>query len=286
MDAVLLLTVAEHMVLLLAFAAVTIATVRIPGLDESSGLVASRKHPGLFWTMNDDSSPVLFAFDRKGALKARIRVPTAKNQDWEGLSLGPGPVPGRSYIYVGDIGDNDARRKFITVYRIEEPDLKSETKPPTVFRFTYPDGPRDAEALMVHPRTGDLYIVSKVNGKAGVYKAKAPLDSVRLEKIAELDLPNGSFLTRFVGRITGGDISPDGKRVVLCDYDGGLEAVVPAKGNFDAIWTGSWREVDLGRRQQGEGVAYRHDGKAIVANSEGIEFPLNEVHVSDAVSVR
>jgi hypothetical protein len=274
------------MILAFALVAAIIAIVRIPGLEESSGLAASLKHPGVFWTMNDDSGPFLYAFDRKGGLKARIRVPNATNQDWEGLSLGPGPVADRSYLYIGDIGDNSRKRKFITVYRIEEPDLKSQAKPATIFRFTYPDGPHDAEALMVHPKTGDLYIVIKTNDKAGVYKAKAPLGSVRLEKIATLDLPEGSFLTRFVGRITGGDISPDGKRVVLCDYDGGLEAIVPANGSFDAVWKGPWRELDLGRRQQGEGVAYRHDGKAILATSEGPEFPLTEVHVSDLPTVR
>jgi hypothetical protein len=275
------------MIFLIAFVTAIIATVRIPGLDESSALVASRRHPGVFWTMNDDSGPILFAFDRKGKLRARIHVPNAKNQDWEGLSLGPGPSAERSYLYIGDIGDNFKRRKFIMVYRIEEPEaLKEGARTAVAFRFTYPDGPHDAEALLVHPGTGDLYIVTKTNGNAGVYKSKAPLHPGRLEKIAELSLPPGSFLTKIVGRITGGDIAPDGKRVILCDYDVGLEAVAHEGESFDEVWKRPWREVDLGRRQQGEGVAYRHDGKAILATSEGAEFPLTEVHVFRSGAVR
>lgn len=264
----------------LAFQAAIIATVRIAGLEESSGLAASQRHPGVFWTMNDDSGPILYAFDRKGVSKARVRVTNAENRDWEGLSPGPGPIAGRSYLYIGDIGDNLHRRKSIVIYRIQEPNLQDRTAVATSFRFSYPDGAHDAEALLVHPKSGNLYIVTKANEKTTVYGAKAPLASGRLRKIAELELPPGSFLTRFVGRITGGDISPDGRRVILCDYDGGLEAVAPAKGDFDDVWKGPWKEVDLGRRQQGEGVSYRHDGKTILATSEGAEFPLIEVHVS------
>jgi hypothetical protein len=41
-------------------------------------------------------------------------------RDCEDIAVGPGPVKGKSYVYDGDIGDNDSKRKYITVYRIEE----------------------------------------------------------------------------------------------------------------------------------------------------------------------
>lgn len=273
------------MILLLA---AVIATVRIAGLNESSGLAASRENPGVFWTMNDGSEPILYAFDRTGKQRGRVRVTGAKAYDWEGLALGPGPICGRPYLYIGDIGDNRGKRKSITVYRIREPKLTDKvSERAEQLEFTYPDGPHDAEALLIHPQTGDLYIVIKTKEKvSAVYKTKAPLRSGRLSHISNVDLPDGSFLTMLVGRITDGSISPDGKRVVLCDYVRGWEALVPAKGGFDAVWKSRWRAVDLDARAQGEGIAYRHDSRAILATSEGAEFPLIEVNVSSGASVR
>jgi hypothetical protein len=270
-----------------------IASVRIAGLDESSGLAPSRRFPGVFWTMNDGSSPYLYAFDRKGSLKGRIEVKGPRLVDLEALSTGPGPENGEPYLYAGDTGDNLRRRNSITVYRLREPELtvNGVSTGLEAFHFTYPDGRHDAEALMVHPGTGDLYIVSKARVDdpiTRVYKATAPLAServTRLQHIAAVEFPGESVWSLLVGRVTGGDISPDGNRVVLCDYIRGWEAEAPP-GNFDAVWRAKWRPIDLGDRKQGEAVAYRHDGKTILATSEGDEFPLIEVNASPSTIVR
>lgn len=270
---------------ILAAAALTLATINIPGLDESSGLVASHSHPGIFWTMNDGSGPYLYAFDRSGKQRARVRVPNATAYDWEDLALARDPH-GKWNIYIGDIGDNSRKRKSIVVYRIKEPTLGATLSGPAdVFRFRYPDGPHDAEALLVHPRSGDLYIVTKAKGldsKTGVYKAASPLSTRKttvLFHVADIPLPGGSILSMLAGRVTGGSISPDGKRVIVCDYERGWEAVV-AGSKFDAVWTSEWMPLDLGSRSQGEAVAYRHDGKAVLATSEGSHFPLNETRLT------
>ena len=63
------------------------------------------------------------------------------------------------------------------------------------------------------------------------------------------------------GFLTGGDISPDGKRVILCDYFGAYEIVLPEKAkNFDEIWKEKPLIVELGEREQGEAVGYSADG--------------------------
>jgi hypothetical protein len=257
-----------------------IARVEVPGLKESSGVAASLNHPGVFWSHNDSGDRArLYAFDRSGQSLGRFSVQGATARDWEAISMGPD-----SHLYIGDIGDNRSSRKFVTVYRVREPDPGSKkqiTAPAQAFRFTYPDRPHDAEALMVHPRTGDLYIVSKARGedsKTLVFKASAPLKSGKLRLIAELDLPNTSVFTLLLGRVTGGDISPDGTRAVVCDYFKAWEAELPRGAKtFDAIWKAEWKEVAVGQRAQGEGICYRHDGKALLTTSEGSPFPLIEV---------
>jgi hypothetical protein len=140
----------------------------------------------------------------------------------------------------------------------------------------YPDGKNNAETLLVHPISGDLYVVSKVSGEpARVYKAKAPLSTTAvttLKPVGEVRFPNP-----FIGVITGGSISPDGRRVVLCDYLEAFELVLSMRGAaFDAIWKEPLMSVDIGVRQQGESICYRPDGMALLATSEQLPCPLIE----------
>jgi hypothetical protein len=253
-----------------------IANVQIPGLNESSGLAASRNYPGVFWTHNDgEGGPYLYAFGRAGKPRARVRITGAKVYDWEDLAIGPD-----NHLYIGDIGDNDRRRKHIVVYRVQEPAPGATvSQAAQVIAMRYPDGPHDAEALLVHPKTGDIHIITKARGndtQTRVYRAPAKAKPpVMLKFVADIEFPNQSALTLLVGRVTGGSISPDGKRVVLCDYFRAYEADVP-QHNFDAVWNQRWRPLDIGKRAQGEAICYRQDGNAVLATSEGESFPLIE----------
>lgn len=264
-----------------------LAQIENERLTESSGLAASRKHADVLWSHNDSGGgPWLHAFTRTGKALGRMRVRNAQSRDWEGLAIGPGPARDtRPHLYIGDIGDNGHRRRDIVIYRFPEPATirdGGEVPGAQAFYFVYPDGPHNAECLMVHPGSGDLYIITKETGFQAplIYKAPTPLQSgtrARLEQIGELRLPGVSALSLLAGRITGGDISPDGKRVIVCDYMQVWEARVPRGGKFDAVWKSDWVEVPMATRHQGEAVTYRSDGRGILATSEGSPFPLIEV---------
>jgi hypothetical protein len=268
---------------------VTLTTIKDKSISESSGLVASRATPGAYWTHNDSGDgPFIYAFDTRGDSFGTFRVNGAQARDWEDIAAGPGPQPHRSYLYIGDTGDNDAVRSEITVYRVPEPSLSAATRkftkkrpgstePAEAIRLQYPDGRHDAEALLVHPRTGNIYIVTKVLiANPGIYEAAAPFiagQSITMRRIGEARVPS-----LFGGVITGGSISPDGKRVALCDYFQGYEIVLPAgSSNFDDIWKQKLTGFDLGKRKQGEAIAYRLDGRALLATSEGKQAPLIQV---------
>jgi hypothetical protein len=265
-----------------------LATVSIAELKESSGVVASRAYPGVFWTHNDSGDgPYLYAFDRSGKGLGRWRVAGARALDWEDIAIAPGLRKGEWFLYIGDIGDNNRRRADVIVYRVPEPDphkAAADTAPSVALRLRYPDGPHDAECLMVHPASGDLYVVTKatsVDPATLVFQIRAPFTTrirqMNFRRVAEINLPE-SLLTMLVGRVTGCDISPDGLRVVLCDYLDAWEAELPRGAKkFDDVWSAEWHRIDLGPRKQGEGVAYSADGKRIVATSEGPDFPFIEV---------
>jgi hypothetical protein len=264
----------------------TIATIKDKSISESSGLVASRTTPGAYWTHNDSGDgPFIYAFDTRGDSFGTFRVSGAEARDWEDIAAGPGPQPNRSYLYIGDIGDDDSVRPEVIVYRVAEPALSTSTRkftksqpgstePAEAIRLKYPDGKHDAEALLVHPGTGNLYIVTKVLiANPVVYEAVAPFtagQSITMQKVAGPRVPS-----LFGGAITGGSISPDGRRVALCDYFAGYELVLPeGSSNFDDIWKQKMISFDLGKRKQGESITYRLDGKALLATSEGKQSPL------------
>jgi hypothetical protein len=270
-------------------AATKVARIKNQSITESSGLVASRTLPGAYWTHNDSGDgPFIYAFDTRGESLAVFRVTSANARDWEDISIGPGPQQNRSYLYIGDIGDNSNARPEIVVYRVAEPDLKTASKnsskarplttePAEAIRLKFPDGKHDAEALLVHPQTGNLYIMTKVAfANPVVYQATAPLSTgttITMKRIGEVHVPS-----LFGGAITGGSVSPDGRRVALCDYFQGYELVLPASAkNFNDIWKVRMTGFDLGKRQQGEAIAYRLDGNALLATSEGKQADLIQV---------
>ena len=270
-------------------AATKLATIKEPAVSESSGLVASRTLPGSYWTHNDSGDgPFIYAFNTRGDSLGVFRVTGANARDWEDISIGPGPQRNRSYLYIGDIGDNSEKRADIVVYRVPEPDLKTATKnstkarplttePAETIRLKFPDGKHDTETLLVHPSTGNVYIMTKVAfGNPTVYEATAPLTTgttITMKRIAEVHVPS-----LFGGALTGGSVSPDGRRVALCDYFQGYELVLPAGAkNFNDIWKEKMTGFDLGKRKQGEAIAYRLDGDALLATSEGKQADLIQV---------
>lgn len=257
-------------------------------IKESSGIAASKCQTDVFWTHNDSGDDAfIYAFNKKGEKLGTWRVTGAKNHDWEDIAQIKN-ANGECVLYIGDIGNNTRVRDEFTIYRVKEPKISSENKSSSkknpaitetseAIKFTYPEMRRDAETLMVHPLTGDVYILSKrLSGAAAVYKLKngfALNKSNKLEKITDFSvpaIPNG-FLT-------GGDISPDGKRVIICDYFTAYELVLPEKAkNFDEIWKETPAVVELGAREQGESIAYSADGKSVFAGSENKKSPLIEV---------
>ncbi|HEV7474232.1 MAG TPA: hypothetical protein VGN90_09285, partial [Pyrinomonadaceae bacterium] len=240
-----------------------------------------------YWTHNDaGNEPFIYAFDSQGRSRGVWRVTGATSDDWEDMSTGPGPKPDTNYLYIGDIGDNSGTRSEIVIYRIPEPvipntttvsERPNATEAAEAIRLRYPDGSHDSEALLVHPRTGRIYLVVKEKStQPGIYAADAPKVSgevVTLTRIGEVDMTGRSGAL-----INGGAISPDGQRAALSDYTQGYEFVLPdANAAFDSIWKQPMRAVDLGKRKHGETICYRLDGKALLATSERLPAPLIQI---------
>jgi hypothetical protein len=240
--------------------------IRVADLPEGSGVAASKRTPGRLWAHNDSREPVLVALDSKGAVVGHLRVSGAKVEDWEAIAIGP--CPGATCIYVGDIGDNEAKRDNITIYRVLEPAESGDSVAVAdVFRMAYPDGAHDAEALLVTPK-GEMLIVTKGDtGPVALYRVPEnakPGGTVTLQPIGK---PRQSRKAANDERITDGAISPSGAWVALRTNT----AVLLYR--TDDFMSGNWREA--GRvslkaisEPQGEGIAFG-DEKTIYLVGEG-----------------
>ncbi len=257
-----------------------VGTIKSNEITESSGLVNSRCDPNIFWTHNDSGgSEFIYAINEKGEKLGTWKVTGAKNNDWEDIATIK-DKSGKCFLYLGDTGNNSGSKSQFTIYKVAEPkvtetDKSSTKKKPSMtetaeeFKFKYPDGNPDAETLLVHPLTGEIYVLTKkMLGASEIFKIGTKIESVGSVSVPAI--PNG-FLT-------GGEISPDGKHVVLCDYSGGYEIDLP-KGakNFDEIWKQDVTKFDLGNREQGESICYSSDGKRIYAGSEKKNSPIIRV---------
>jgi len=187
-------------------------------LNESSGIAASAAHTGIYYVHNDSGDTSrFFAIDAQGKLKGVYyfdgdhSLSALGVKDCEDIAVGTGPEAGASYVYIGDIGDNNAVRKYITIYRIKEPALPSSAATPAntiagALYLKYPDGPRDAETLMADPVEKLLYIVSKREDSVRIYTTPLnfnPGDTVVLTSRGSLFV-EGSGTEKW---ITAGDIS-------------------------------------------------------------------------------
>ena len=208
---------------------------------------------------------MLVALDERGRVTGRIPVPDAKVEDWEAMAAGP--CPSGSCLYIADIGDNDANRERITVYRTSEPAGAAQARAEAL-HARYPDGKHDAETILVTPK-GEIFIVTKgETGPVALYifppDAK-PGTAVELVRVGEPQVSNGGDAK---DRITDGAVSPDGAWVVLrtkVDL-----RFFPAAAFLSGNWGEAGRvEVGVLGEPQGEGVTFADDRTLLLAGEGG-----------------
>ncbi len=253
-------------------------------MDETSGIAASGINEDLYYIHNDSGDTSrFFAIKPDGHLVSTIYFKGDPKEelgvhDCEDIAVGPGPDSGKSYIYMGDIGDNYSVRKYITVYRMEEQTSWADDKTihhakPVPVHFKYPDGPKDAETLMIDPIEKLIYIVSKRLDSVGVYTSPLnykPDDTLVLTRRCRLHF-SGYKPFKW---ITAGDISKDGTQVLLKNY---VNVFYWKRKPGEHIWQTllrTRRELPYTQEKQGEGIGFTPDGKGYYCVSEGVYTPI------------
>jgi hypothetical protein len=248
------------------------------GVVEASGLVASATHDGVLYAHNDSGDVArFFAIGPRGEDRGTYVLPRASAVDWEAMARGPCADATKSCLYFGDVGDNQEVRRTYTVHRVEEPATLSAGEHDVMFEtfsFTYPDGSHNAEALLVHPTTGVVTVVTKSGRNTAAYEMPLPL---RAGATVTLVGPQPVVVSGLVALVTGGDVHPAGSSVLLRTYTG-VWLYPIASGQTAAQALGQQPcELPTPGEQQGETITWARDGKAYLTLSEGAGQTVHRV---------
>lgn len=249
-------------------------------LKEASGIVASRKYPGLYWTHNDSGNPNdVYLIDEKGQEKARINLSGIRNRDWEDITYYNDTDNGNGYIIISETGDNHLRYGNYFLYAFQEPSLAFTNEQPVVtsvvpkkFSFHYPDTLHNAETLMADPITGSVFIVTKSTHHEAVIYQTSIHDAV-----------NGQLTLKKVGvlpikKLTAGDISPDGSMIIIKDLDFIYYWDRPVDRSVEKTMQQLPQLIPYSPEPQGEAIAWTLDDKGFVTVSESEHDELQTIY--------
>jgi hypothetical protein len=230
----------------------------VQSIPEASGIVKSRRFPGIFWVHNDSGNPpLLFAVRSDGRIVRQFRL-AVLNIDWEDIA-----IDDQGHLYLGDTGNNGGLLPVRVIYRIDEPDPSSQSDRPlaassTTF-YALPRSNRfDAEGL-VYDRGTAILVAKYLDGR------EAELFAVPLEPPAPLARP---AQPRSIGRLpgfmepaTGADLSEDRTLLAVCS-----ETVTRVYRRGESP---SWRLLAEVRYESLpiEGIAW--DGRDLILAAEG-----------------
>ncbi|MFB9312853.1 hypothetical protein [Nocardioides plantarum] len=235
-----------------------------PAIVESSGLVA---RDGLVVTVNDSGDTGrVFTVDRGTGETVGVTTWSDDPEDVEAVAPAGDRFPGQ--VWVADTGDNLEQRDTVSVTRVPvgrgDRDVRGEV---TTYELVYPDGPADAETLLVQPSSGRLVVVTK-----GVFGGDVLLAPARLDP----DRPNRMRLIGSARAIaTDGSFWPDGRHLIVRGYSSATVYTWPALAQV--------ARFTLPEQQQGEGIAVDEDGVVLIS-SEGARSDVLRVRLPRVVA--
>lgn len=232
-------------------------------LDEVSGMAYSIANPGFIWVHQDSGDEAnLYLLDADNAeVVATYHLDGFTNRDWEDMAVGPGPEAGKSYLYVGETGDNAQKYGEYWVLRLEEPRFENAHRGKTVpivagvekLPFRYPSKNHDVECVLVDPLTKNIYLVTKRDFAAVIYEM--PYPQVKGEPITVKEI--GVFPFTFV---TGGSVSNDGLQVAIRTYDRIFYWNRTPTQTFAEMMASNPNLLPYQREAQGEAICFHPGG--------------------------
>jgi hypothetical protein len=201
-----------------AFAQVVqVGAITHPAIRESSGLQASRRYPGVFWTHNDSGKPpFLFAIRENGAFIRGFQLFGANPIDWEDLAM-----DNAGNLYLADTGIDGLARTHVAIHRVAEPNpfRISGVRVNRTWLLRFPGLRHDVEAFFVWNSFGYLVTKVRTNDVVGIYRFSLNAGSrpILLQKVTDVPV---------TAQVTAADITPDGQKLALLTEEGAYSLLI------------------------------------------------------------
>jgi hypothetical protein len=260
-------------------------------VDEASGIAVSRYNDNVVWINNDSgNAAALFAVNRHGKKVFRLNIKGVANRDWEDLAAFD--FQGKSYLVIGDVGDNYNKWQSYSLYFVEEPDIRRlgynktlAVKPAWQTTFTYADGSRDCEAIAVDVQAQKVLLLSKRESPPVLFELplkseqQQPLVAKRLGRIKPIPDPIHTYprLFDWLGMATwptGMDISPDGKQLLVLTYGGIYRYRATPDHNWFKSLSQSPEQIPLPELKQAEAIGFDRQARHFYVTTEKLPAPL------------
>jgi hypothetical protein len=235
-------------------------------LHEASGMAASITNPGYIWTHNDSgNSALIYLINDRAEIVMTCKLKNTVNRDWEDITIVPGPEENVNYLYIADIGDNEAVYSYKILYRIKEPTFLNdqiEIEKVDKFIFELPGGARDTEAIMVDPITNYFYVFSKREHSVRLYEIRFPFarDTLHVEEVGKLPFNN----------VVAANISSDGSEVLVKTYRDIYYWKREANEPIAMVLQREPIKLDYNPEPQGEAITWKLDGSGFYTLSESV----------------
>ncbi len=224
-------------------------------ITESSGLAVDRAGT-VYWTINDSGDRgVAYGVGLDGTVQGTLNY-RAQPIDVEAIAVH------QDRLYIADIGDNNAERNSVRVFFFSNPRANGLTVSYHAYDFRYPDGPHNAETLLVND-SGRLFIVTKDDKEGAVYAAPRKPERQGVNDLKKV----GSAPPE----VTDGTFLPDGERIALLTYT-----------SIDVVDASSYKVVasaDIPRQPQAESLTMSMDQQSLLVGSEGKKSRVYSVAV-------
>lgn len=257
--------------------------------DETSGMAASHQRENILWLHNDsgDQANLYAVNSQNGALLQTVNLNGAEAEDWEDIASFQ--QQGRTYLLLGDIGDNFASRNYLTLYATLEPTAaQNRSEVAWAVNFQYEDGPRDSESLAVDALNQEILILSKRDKPPRLYSLALPTGGnigaeprtarflgavTTIPKPSQADLEEDPRWGAYRDRPTAMDISPNGLHLVIATNKDSYIYRRHTDG-----WSAALQQqptvIDTPQMAQTEAAGFSGDGKGLWVGSEQLPTQL------------
>lgn len=222
---------------------------------EISGMTYSQRHRDVLYLHNDSSGgPYVYAVSaRTCRTLATLTIRGIEARDIEAIGSGR-DRQGRPILWIADIGDNRDSWSEVRLHRVREPAvLRDRSLKARTYRFTYPDRPHNAEAILSDPTRPRVWVVTKQTARGGVYELPDVM-STKGRQVARRVGDAGAF-------VTDASVRPDGRQFAVRDYVDALMFTGSPPGRDP-------QRVYLPLQLQGEAMTWTSDGSALLVASE------------------